>query len=228
MQRLKSVLTALAVAIVLVASLDFVAAAATGSPMILGQLNTANRTTTVQNTGSGPAARFISSSGAPIAVNRTTKVARLNADLLDGKSATDLYTRTKTFRYSVTALNGDLLHRLPQQSAGHYLVTWSLFLDGITGVPADPNVVECFMQQFSATDVLKAYNADSMTTVTGSFKPSLSAAGVMSLATGDKLDFKCDVKYPQVWSTVAEEPIQISLTRIDSLTAAPVVNLSTP
>jgi hypothetical protein len=65
-----------------------IATAATGGNLILGQRNTAGRTTTLHS-DSGPALSLEAPKGkAPLAVNRRTKVTDLNADLLDGLSGT--------------------------------------------------------------------------------------------------------------------------------------------
>lgn len=61
--------------------------AATGGNFILGKSNSAGATTTLSN-ANGTALSLNSKSGtAPLKVNRTTKVANLNADLLDGLSS---------------------------------------------------------------------------------------------------------------------------------------------
>jgi hypothetical protein len=71
-------------------SLSGVAVAATGNPLLLGRSNDAGRPTSLTNTGTGPALRLSNGAGAPpLTVNgNTTKVAGLNADLLDGKDST--------------------------------------------------------------------------------------------------------------------------------------------
>ena len=57
---------------------------ATGGSFILGSANSANRTTTLTSSA-GPALSLRAPAGsAPLAVNSTTKVSRLNADLVDG------------------------------------------------------------------------------------------------------------------------------------------------
>lgn len=78
------VLTAL-VAVFLV-TIDGASYAATGASLVLGRLNTAGATTTVVNSGAGPALRLLtfSPTSAPFTTNSTGKVARLNADRLDG------------------------------------------------------------------------------------------------------------------------------------------------
>lgn len=78
-----------------------VGVAATGGNFILGQPNTADKTTALSsnvttgptlqltNTSTKPAARFTTSSGvAPFAVDRSTRVANLNADQLDAINST--------------------------------------------------------------------------------------------------------------------------------------------
>lgn len=92
MHRVKSALTALGIGLVLVMGLDYISYAATGQAVLLGKINKAGALTTIQNTGTGPAAAFKvkNTTGAPISVNGTGKVSKLNADLLDGQSASDL------------------------------------------------------------------------------------------------------------------------------------------
>jgi hypothetical protein len=64
--------------------------AATGGTFVLGHANSAGHTTSLKNTGSGPALTLTSqnTSTAPFAVSNSTKIAKLNADKLDGKDST--------------------------------------------------------------------------------------------------------------------------------------------
>jgi hypothetical protein len=95
-------------------ALGGVGVAATGGNFILGHSNSADQPTSLSsnasaatlqltNSGSRPAARFTTSTGvAPFVVDRTTKVANLNADLLDGHDSghflsTRLALQAKTF-----------------------------------------------------------------------------------------------------------------------------------
>jgi hypothetical protein len=61
---------------------DAVTYAATGSSLVLGRLNTANATTTIQNTGTAPALKLVTKSAAtaPMIVNGKGKVTNLYAD----------------------------------------------------------------------------------------------------------------------------------------------------
>ena len=82
----------IAVAIALVGGTG-VATAATGGTFLLGRSNAATTTTSLTNSA-GTALSLNSKAGTPpLAVNSTTKVGRLNADLLDGLSSGHLQRR---------------------------------------------------------------------------------------------------------------------------------------
>lgn len=70
----------------LVLAVSGTAYAATGGSFVLGHTNKAAKPSRLVNTGTGPALS-LKSSGAPLGVSNTKKVARLNADLLDGRSS---------------------------------------------------------------------------------------------------------------------------------------------
>ncbi len=62
---------------------------ANGDPFILGASNSATNASKLVTSGAGPALSLVVDSGvAPLAVNSAVKVARLNADRLDGLDAT--------------------------------------------------------------------------------------------------------------------------------------------
>lgn len=70
------------------------AVAATGSTFITGRSNSASSTTSLSNAGGTPLSLVARSGYAPLAVNSTTRVGRLNADLLDGLDSSTLQRRT--------------------------------------------------------------------------------------------------------------------------------------
>lgn len=73
---------------------------ATGGNFILGASNSANNASTLTNT-SGTALSLNSPAGtAPLAVNRSTKVTRLNADLIDGLDASAFQRKGAAVRVS--------------------------------------------------------------------------------------------------------------------------------
>ncbi len=69
--------------------LDAVSYAATGDSLIIGQLNSAGGVTTLKNTGSGATLSLISSdpSRPNLKMSSQAKIAKLNADLLDGQDS---------------------------------------------------------------------------------------------------------------------------------------------
>jgi hypothetical protein len=90
----------------LLVALSGTAVAANGSPFLLGRKNHETSPATITS-ASGPAVRFNTAPGTPpFTVNRPVKVARLNADLLDGKSARAFLPR------GGKAVNADLLDGL--------------------------------------------------------------------------------------------------------------------
>lgn len=127
--RFKSVLSALGIACALVLAIDYVSFAATGQGVILGKVNKANKVTTIQRTNNGPAASFVTKANQPpFAVTRNTKVARLNADLLDGKDSTAFAANNPTKIYRFTADTPATSHtfNIPIPAAGTYLLTYSV------------------------------------------------------------------------------------------------------
>ena len=89
--RLRSSLAVLGAATLLVGGIQLVATAATGGPLLLGKSNTANKTTKLKTTGNKAALALKSKSGkAPLKVSNSTLIKKLNADLLDGASASTL------------------------------------------------------------------------------------------------------------------------------------------
>jgi hypothetical protein len=88
---LRSALTTLAAAAVLVGGADLASYAATGNALILGHSNSAGGTTSLKNTGRGPALSLNNiKSAPPLVVNSSKVVKNLNADSVDSKSAQDL------------------------------------------------------------------------------------------------------------------------------------------
>lgn len=95
--------------VALFAALGGTAYAATGGNFILGHSNKANQTTSLKNTGSGPALKLTTGSGAtaPLAVSNGTKIAKLNADQVDGLSAGAFQKKDVAISSSNTSPNTD-------------------------------------------------------------------------------------------------------------------------
>jgi hypothetical protein len=80
--KLQKALAVIGAGVLLFAATDAITYAATGSSLVLGKINAANATTTIQNTGTTPALKLLTASNltAPMAVNGKGKVTNLYAD----------------------------------------------------------------------------------------------------------------------------------------------------
>src|SRR5215207_926523 len=77
----------LAVIVALVLGAASAAFGANGDVFRVGQSNFASAVSVLDKSGAGPALSLLVDSGAPMAVNSSTKVANLNADKVDGRDA---------------------------------------------------------------------------------------------------------------------------------------------
>jgi hypothetical protein len=222
MQRIRSGLTALAVGIVLLAALDWAAAAATGQSLVLGKWNQADQTTTIKNVGSGPALD-IRAKGPALEVHNTNRIKNLNADKLDGKDAADLAASKQTvYVYGATSRVGGFTQNLPAQPAGSYLVAYSAQFVGAAGSLANPNTVTCHLLVSTVsgtTAVTKGVLAEAQVASIES-PPAVSGVGSIELAAGDQVALVCTMSRPnQQWSTSALQPIQVTFLHTDGVTA---------
>ena len=219
MHRLKSALVALAVGIVLVATLDFVASAATGRPMILGFGNKAGRTTVVKNIGKGPAVKFKSRKGASIAVNSKAKVKKLNADLLDGRDSSSFKTnRSTVVEWAVPQHTGGFTRNLAPVSPGTYLATYSVHFAGASGTPGNPTSANCYLRtavRVGTQVVNKRIVANTSLSNVGDVPPALSGAGVLQISEGDIVGIVCGMSPSKNWRSGKLQPVQVTLTRTD-------------
>jgi hypothetical protein len=104
-----------------------VAYAATGHSFLLGKSNSANHTTTLKNTGSGAALTLKSkTTSAPLAVNSSKVVTHLNADMVDGVSASALQTRGIKYLLPNTQVNKTIVYALPKLPAGIYQASYNV------------------------------------------------------------------------------------------------------
>ena len=91
--------TTIAAATILVGGANVAAYAASGHPLILGHANSAGTTTSLKNTGRGPALSLNSArSVAPLVVNSSTMVKHLNANKVGGLTASQLNPAITTYR----------------------------------------------------------------------------------------------------------------------------------
>ena len=103
---LRSTVTTLAAAAVLVGGADLASYAASGHPLILGHANSAGTTTSLKNTGRGPALSLNSAkSTSPLVVNSSKMVKHLNAAMVGGKTAGQLVPKTLRFHIGSLGTN---------------------------------------------------------------------------------------------------------------------------
>jgi hypothetical protein len=100
-------LVGLAVILALVLGVATAALGANGDFFRVGQSNFASAVSVLDKSGAGPALRLLVDSGAPLAVNSSTKVSNLNADRLDGKHATQIGVNGLQEVVVVSASNSD-------------------------------------------------------------------------------------------------------------------------
>jgi hypothetical protein len=129
MRHLKVLASSLAVVALLVMATDYVAIAATGKPVILGKLNTAGKTTIIKS-GSGPALKLVTKPGKPpLAVKRSVLVKKLNADKVDGKSASQLGVRAQVHTFEMDSGSTTFVERtFTDVPAGTYIASFDVWL----------------------------------------------------------------------------------------------------
>ena len=232
MQRLKSAITALAVGIVLLAALDWAAAAATGRATILGTWNQADHTTTMKNTQKGPALDLRANKGPALAVNNSKRIKKLNADELDGMNASDLAaSKQSVYIYGATGRVGGFTQALPVQEPGSYLVAFSAQFVGAAGSLANPNTVTCHIvvSELSGTTLItKGIVAEGQVASIES-PPAVSGTGSVVLGASDSISLQCTMSRPnQQWSTSALQPIEVTVLHTDGTKtfAAPLGKLA--
>jgi len=131
--RVQKALAVIGAGVLLFAATDAITYAATGSSLVLGKINSANATTTIQNTGTSPALRLLTASSltAPLAVNGKGKVANLYSDrAANADNATKLAGKTLAqVRAGIDAVTvaGKTPAQIVSESTSHY--SWAL-VDG--------------------------------------------------------------------------------------------------
>lgn len=184
------------------------AAQATGHSILGGRHNDTTARTTIHRTTSGPALALQTRSGhAPLAVTSDTKVAHLNADEVDGFSASSLQTRVT--RFSLPAFDGvrSLAVSFPGLAPGSYLVTMSLAAFTDEDTEGTPVGSAC---GFFAGDnfTLLANGVD----FGDSDSRTFNGSGVLDSRELDGLF--CASQF----GTMAMAPSQVTFTRVDAVT----------
>jgi len=92
--RTASMVFGLALVLALMFGMATMALGDNGDFFKVGRANIASAVSTLDKSGAGPALRLLVDSGAPLAVNSTTKVANLNADRIDNREASSFANST--------------------------------------------------------------------------------------------------------------------------------------
>ena len=185
MKKVLPSVTALLAALLLVVAYDAVTYAQTGSSLLLGKINKSSTVTTLARTTSGPALSLKTKSGAPLAVSSSTKVARLNADKVDGMDASKLQTVVRTWNVPETSTVSQIQVTLPGGVApGRYLVTYAV------GGDAGGSGVECVVRTDGPGMEIHQYAyATGMRGGDGDF--GVSGTAPITVVAGDNITLHC-------------------------------------
>jgi hypothetical protein len=134
-----------------IVGINGVAYAATGHNLILGGANSANHTTALKNTAAGPALSLKTrKTSPPLAVNSAKVVKHLNADLVDGLSASALQTRGIKYALPNTPVNTTIIYTLPKLPAGVYQASYNV----VATMTTTGSVVGCDFEVNSVSNLL--------------------------------------------------------------------------
>ncbi len=203
-------LTVLIAAIVVVGGLNVAAYAATGGKFLLGKSNTANRTSTLTKTGNGPALSLKTKASAPpLKVSSSKRVARLNADTVDGKHAKSLQTRPSVYELPLIASTNRFTVYV-DLNPGVYQVDYSV----LANMSAIGATVNCFWNStFEGSPVTTGYGYGA---TFSSFSTSNSSTTILTSGTADWLECFSDGGNAVI-GTSNQAGSQITVTRIDSI-----------
>lgn len=152
--RLRTFLAVLVSALVVVAGVNLAAQAAggKGKPVLAGKTTTSGKLTTLKRTKNGPALKLKTKAGSPpLAVTSSARVAKLNADQVDGQDAADLETLTYAYQLPEGGIPaGSRSAVFPDLPDGTYLVTYAVTLKS-TGTLTNP---QCYLLQDGAFRVV--------------------------------------------------------------------------
>jgi len=222
--NLGSIVAVIMAALVLVTGFDLATYAATGDSLIVGKLNKSGATTTLTNTGRGP---VLSLDGGklypPLKVNSKKKVANLNADSVDGMSATQLEPGIYKI---VIAPKGPV----PTSTVFHQVAlpggVYQATLSGIADNPTDSSVgtVSCVVgdrETLFANPSTPNYAAlfaaqEDLSTVYGGFA-LLGTSALFTLPAGHHVIYSCTANAAS-GAVVAESPLIATLRKVSKVT----------
>jgi hypothetical protein len=220
------VATVCAAALVVV-GLDYTTYAVTGDSLLLGRINHAGSTTTLVRHGGGVALSLQSRHGSPsLRVSSSSRVRRLNADLLDGRSASELGTHAVSYR---AGKRGDVVAGAGfwrvRVAPGDYQVSFKAFLVPDAVAPGASVDVICGVADLNTIGPnTRVYTADSATYSNG-FPTLMSGADTVRIRKGADPGIVCTTSTSSNFTLF--KAITASFTRVNSRTvqtATPATN----
>jgi hypothetical protein len=174
---------------------DSVTYAATGSSLLLGKVNRATDTTTLVNTHKGAALKLVARRGQPaLAVSNRAKIARLNADTVDGMHGRRLATDVRTFlagKSGRTYSGGVVAWQTPMPS-GKYQVSFRAGIVAQQATPTTPVDTVCGVADLASagSDHVHVYVASSAT-FSGQIPAFVSGSEVVRLSKAARPGLIC-------------------------------------
>jgi hypothetical protein len=190
---IRTSVTTLAAAAILVGGANVATFAASGHPLILGHANSAGTTTALKNLGRGPALSLNSAkSSPPLVVNSSKMVKHLNANEVGGLTVSQLNPTIATYKLGFpggTLSNDQHLFQI-NAPRGNTEFTMS----GVWTSDNSTDSMQCLIIDkallASPSDITKIY-AVSSKTGTSPDGPIINETGFAHFPTGHKLIFGC-------------------------------------
>ncbi|GAB3243357.1 hypothetical protein [Nocardioides dilutus] len=205
MSALKRPLVLVLSAALLVLGFDLATYAATGDSLIVGKANKANKVTVLKRTTGGAVLSLKAKKNSPpLAVNSTTRVKNLNADLLDGYSSDELPTSATTVRLGLGADSAGPNWNVSMPD-GTYLVNWQAYLD----------LVDSGSKVLCGFAVGTDYVATTFRPSEPSFIASLTGSGVITFGPSTNELFFCNIP-GQVEAFAGTEGIDLTFQKLAS------------
>jgi hypothetical protein len=193
---IRTSVTTVAAAAILVGGANIATYAASGHPLILGHANSAGTTTALKNLGRGPALSLNSAKSAPpLVVNSSKMVKHLNANKVGGLTVSQLNPALTTYKLGSaggTLSNGQHLFQI-NAPKGNVRFTMS----GIWTSDNSTDNMECLLIDKgllnNPTDITKIY-ALTVKTGTSTDGPVINGTVFAHFPSGHKLIFGCDTE----------------------------------
>ncbi|MCW2748258.1 MAG: hypothetical protein JWP10_1400 [Nocardioidaceae bacterium] len=224
MPSLKTVAVAAGLTVILVVGIDATSYAANGKSFLLGKSNTATKITKLKNSAGTPLQLKAKAGYAPLKVSSPVVVTNLNADLLDGKSASDLKGELQNKAYvfnntTASTTDGSIKYAFTGIAPGTYLLNYSVQMAGATGSTGSPEQAYCTPHVNGSSNT-----PGFITSVSVGNAMALSASATLSLPAGTTVDVTCGTSNDLSWNNSALFPAQFTFLKLDAVSSgAPTI-----